>query len=460
MLVEFTMKLFPMLCFSIVIFATFIDVALVAVCNYNIIHIAMNSSSFPCSLNFTCCESVTLNTLMTQNRILFRKRNINEFVFQSGTHVVKKIKKYHPLSLIATKELIVWGQKGASISCADDSEIEIKTAFNITIGNITFWNCLNILATPSKPEHSISNVKIINLNFTGSHLNVSNADGKMRVTAVKNINFINGSLTLAKVIYVEVKGKDSFITCENTDFFFDVKSQGEIQLSDIKLNGCSNITVNSRAKKITIETNNTWFNNSCLNFKATRTKSPFHNISVSMINTKIEQCSCKFIQLHAKFSIFVDITLDSVTVTENYLPFIKSEDNNYLSVTVTGHCIFHQNKHFLLYLENGGVLFITADVDFTSGTVNATAVQGAPIYAKYCEINFEKSNVLFSQNQGPLCGGIVAESTQIYFRDNVNVTFYNNSGLNGGALSLYTESRLHFVATKSNITLYFQNNNA
>ena len=74
-------------------------------------------------------------------------------------------------------------------------------------------------------------------------------------------------------------------------------------------------------------------------------------------------------------------------------------------------------------------------------------------------IEFEDSTVLFYHNQGSLSGGIVADATQIYFKNNVTTNFYDNRGSNGGALSLYSESRLHFNASSfSNIVLYFNNN--
>ena len=111
--------------------------------------------------------------------------------------------------------------------------------------------------------------------------------------------------------------------------------------------------------------------------------------------------------------------------------------------------------NLVLNLANVTISFIETNVSFCSGGGNA--VQGAPIYAKDSRISFEESSILFSQNEG---GGIVAESTQIHFKDNATIIFRNNSGINGGALSLFTESRLHFNATYSNITLCFENNTA
>ena len=55
---------------------------------------------------------------------------------------------------------------------------------------------------------------------------------------------------------------------------------------------------------------------------------------------------------------------------------------------------------------------------------------------------------------------MVTESTQIIFKGNVTINFTNNTGLNGGALSLFTGSTIVFNTTKSNVTLSFINNAA
>ena len=52
------------------------------------------------------------------------------------------------------------------------------------------------------------------------------------------------------------------------------------------------------------------------------------------------------------------------------------------------------------------------------------------------------------------------ETSQILFKDNVTLSFTNNKGLYGGALSLYTGSTIVFNTTDSNVTLNFINNTA
>jgi predicted outer membrane repeat protein len=155
----------------------------------------------------------------------------------------------------------------------------------------------------------------------------------------------------------------------------------------------------------------------------------------------------------------ISVLLHQVNVTENDLPFIEFEDKHTVSVTVTGLCVFHKNRNFILHLVDGLIHFVGARVNFTNCTTENAIAQSAPIYTQGSVIEFEDSTILFYHNQGSLCGGIVADATQIYFKSNVTLIFYNNSGLNGGALSLYSESRLHFNASSfSNISLYFNNN--
>lgn len=117
-------------------------------------------------------------------------------------------------------------------------------------------------------------------------------------------------------------------------------------------------------------------------------------------------------------------------MTNNSVPFLKSKH----IVVSMEDCFFYGNKNFILNIEDSKLLFRGGTVNFISNTVKE--VLGAPVYAKHSSLEFTDSSVIFSKNQGSFCGGIIAESSQILFNDNVTVNFSYNKGLNGGALSL------------------------
>ena len=370
------MKILHLLCFSVLILATYIDTITSRFCDgHNITHVAMNPTSFPCSVSDSdiSCKSVTMNDLISTRIAATHNRNpcSNKVVFQQGSYKIYSIYSiFGRLSLLASEDLVIQGQDNVTITCIDDSTISLRA----------------------------SNIKIRELKFQACSIRLSS------IVIVTNSTFIASHLTLYSV--------GSF------------------------------------------ETNNASFNNSCLIFEPSPLRSFSHN-SINMINTTVERCSCKFIQIRASFSIAISILLHEMTVTGNDLPFIEFENMHTVSVTITGLCVFHKNKNFILHLVGGSVHFVGARVNVT----NCTTVQSAPIYTQGSMIEFEDSTVIFYHNQGSLSGGIVADATQTHFKNNVTIHFCHNSGLNGGALSLYFESRLHFNANSfSSIVLYFDNN--
>ena len=467
MLVKVAMKIFRTLCFSILILATYIDTITSSSCDGNsITYVAMNLTSFPCPDSIVGCRSLTMDQLIKTSTAATRILCSSEVIFQEGSYDAKKT-----LTLLASKDLIIRGQNNVTITCIGNLTISLKSAFNITIKEIEFHTCSITVVTPKlklkKRLSSTGMVVVTNSAFNTSHLTLKDPNSKQNkfsvtlVAILQTIELINASLTLEKADHINITGKDSAIICTpDSKFILDSKAQGTIKLSDIEVQDCRNIIIRSRSKIVTFETNNALFDNSCLLFEAIRTRSPNHILSINMTMTKIEHCSCKFLQLHANFSINISILLNNISVIGNDLLFIEFEDNHNVSVTVMGHCLFQGNRNFILYLGNGLIHFVNASVDITDCTIIETSTaQGAPIYTQNSIIIFEDSTVLFDNNRGSLSGGIVADATQTHFKNNVTVMFYNNSGPNGGALSLYSESRLHFNASSfSNIALYFNNN--
>ena len=445
------MKIFCILCFSILILATYIDAITSDSCEgRSITCVAMNSTSCPCPVDNVSCRSVTMDELIKNSTAATRNTCSNEFLFQQGSYDAKKIGS-KSLTFLAFKDLVIRGQDNVTITCIDDSTISLKRASNITIRELKFQACSISLVGSSI-------IIVTNSTFIDSRLTLNSAGRDTILAILQTIELINASLT--KGSRVNITGQGSAIICTvDSLIFLEHKPQSTIKLSDVKVQDCSNILIRSRSSVVTFESNNASFNNSCLIFEPTRTRSSVHNITITMTKTTVERCSCKFMQLRASFNVAINILLQEMSVTGNYLPFIEFEKMHTVSVTIMGLCVFHTNNNFILHLVGGSVHFMEARVNFTNCTIENATAQGAPIYTQNSIIVFEDSTILFANNRGSLSGGIVADATQTHFKNNVTVMFYNNSGPNGGALSLYSESRLHFNASSfSSIALYFNNN--
>ena len=289
------------------------------------------------------------------------------------------------LLLAASTDLLIWGQENVTIVCAVKTVIDIEAASNITISGIQFQNCRRVLVTISRLIYTT--VEVANSNFTASHLRMSGANSETFVIVMKSIYFIDGALTLTKAHYVDVAGQSSSISCVNSKLNVYVLAPG-VNISNIKFQGCNNINVRLKSRRVPIEIYSAWFSNSCLNFHANKTKS---DILITMKMTKFEQCSCKSVQFFNKISASVTITIDRVIVRDNLLSFIESEGNLPVSVVVIEYCIFHRNKKFILQLNSDFILFSKAEVIFIDNMVDASAVQGAPIRAKSSSITFERA---------------------------------------------------------------------
>ena len=461
------MKFFLILSFTAVICTILCCVGgtTTAACDgHNITHVALNSTSFPCPVSVVSCKSGTMNDLIATSTAASRKLCVNEVILQSGSYDVMKAGS-RSLTLLASRDLVFWGHTDVTITCTDDSTISLSLAFNITVREIQFQTCSIALVT--SPLHSSTRVEITKCTFSGSQLQIQ-ASGKRLGNALfvtmDNVHAINSTIALSKSSSLTIRGysrSNVAISCDKSQIFVDIAPQKAVIFNSVNIQDCKSIIFLSRTKSATIGISHSWFNNSCLSYIPTQTRSASHVASVTLINTTIEQCSCGYAMSFNGSKINVRITFCNVNITDNTSPILNSQGGNiYVHVLINGSNIFSRNEDFIFYLETATLKFSKSQVHFIDNIVGSNVVQGTPIYAKSSTISFENSNILFSQNQGQLCGGIAAESSRIYFYDDVNIKFYSNGGLKGGALSLYSNSMLIFYATQSNITIEFQNNNA
>ena len=269
----------------------------------------------------------------------------------------------------------------------------------------------------------------------------------------------------ANINQIDIRGESSAtIKCEENVSFKVTRTFGKantMSIHNIEFRNCKEVLLESNLKEAKVEIKNCNFSTSCLRFNFTK------NIKVADIlisNTLIINCSCSdgIVQISSTVALHSNITFHGMTVTDNQSPLlIIGKPPICISVMLRGRCVFQDNRDFKIQMEAGSkLLFFGAEVHFNNNRLNVSA-QGTTIMAKQATITFEDSAVTFKQNKGSPSGGIVAmDSTQIIIKDNVSIGFIENIGLNGGALSFYTESTLLFNATQSNIIINFTNNTA
>ena len=422
--------------------------------NYTLM-VALNSS-FHCPTNDTNCYQVTINDL--NERYSVHQPEYKMYLLQSGTHTLVQNANIRPAEI-----LIMKGEVIAIVRCQFE-RLRIRiSATNIYINSLQFQNCGNIEILKS----GSTRVEITNCTFNLSNLRIQ-APGKGRenalFTTVDNIHAIRSIITFDKSSNLNIRGYSRShvaISCTNSQFFINIAPKRTVILNSMHVQDCQCI-FGSRSKSATVRISKSWFNNSCLKFQIIQTRSIFHTASVTISNTIFERCSCGSVMLFNGSKIHVRVTFYNVNMTNNSSPIMKSPAGDvHLCVYILGSNLYSHNENFIFYLENDRLSFSKSEVHFIDNVVDHNVVLGTPIYAKNSVITFKNSSVLFNQNQGPLCGGIAAESTRMYFLSDVKIKFYANSGLKGGALSLYSGSRLVFNASQSNsTTIEFENNRA
>ncbi len=411
--------------------------------------VTLNLSSSACPPNASkSCYNAVLNDLTE-----FKSVQKIEYVFQSGTHILSK----KDLKVGYAKNLTVHGQVNATIKCATESvRISFITAPYIMLKGLEFQNCKNVIIQ----NNSVAvTVDIFNCTFSNSCLLFF---AKSRNLTAMRGDYIVSSLMLQMTDVLMISGYNSSeisITCIDTEVYIRPVPKSVTTLSDLHVLGCNNTQFYSKAKNVTVTVTNSKFIKSCLKFISKHTgSSDIHTYRIIINHTTIQECFCRSVLQIDKVEIQFHVIINDGIISNNSSPFLKSQGVG-VSITIVGNNSFYCNKDFIFHIDKSTISFAKAEVYFINNTVNS-AIQGTPIYATNSWITFEDCSVMFSHNQGSLSGGITIGSTPIIFKDNATVTFSGNTGLNGGALSLYTRSRLTFNASQSNSTLVFENNTA
>ena len=433
-------------------------------CSYNKVCVSWNSSASLFDDN--CCCTVTVNELCTCMVRYWIHRELI-LTFQSGTHNLST-SKTHSIArtcVISSDFLVIEGQPNMHtlLRCVNHSEICITSMYDIKIRDIHFQDCQNIHIYTDNANIEIESCKFTN---SGVLLSINHAyTAKTNNIAIHNISIVNSSLAFKlENMSGIIRGRENdnvSILCVNSIILIMTAPSKKVSFYNLYFQSCSEIILRSRLRHTTLDVKNTRFTNSCLEFKQMLTRTRVYRntlVTITVTNVTFNNCICNKIgsQLHfsAQPRIDVHIELYKVNVTCSSIPFLESK---YIVVSIED-CFFFGNKNLIFNIEDSKLLFRGGTVNFISNTVKE--MLGAPVYAKHSSLEFVDSSVIFNENQGSFCGGIIAESSQILFNNNVTVIFSYNKGLNGGALSLYRGSTLMFNATESNITLNFFDNTA
>lgn len=136
-----------------------------------------------------------------------------------------------------------------------------------------------------------------------------------------------------------------------------------------------------------------------------------------------------------------NLTISSITVNDSSCSGEAIIWFNKASVEFTGSNRFLCNKGTCMSSTHGKVVFST-DYTLFSDNVADRYSGSTPIIVNstvHTQKERHKSQwLIFQNNTGKHCGGIMArENSKLIIGDGTNLQFINNSGFDGGALSLY-----------------------
>ena len=286
------------------------------------------------------------------------------------------------------------------------------------------------------------------------------------------------SLTFKNAHSVVIRAQPSTtvtLNCMNliTVDFINVSA---VTIHNIHFHNCNCFAIPSQFKAITffsstIDIRESRFSDSGMLFQVMKDEGKT-STNIRIEDTIIEKCSitsrsiirfqqdCRPAQSLASFNI----TLKNLKVVDNNQSFLELTGTNvhelWLLITFTGQNYFDRNNGSIInatFHANATVrvTFSRAEVYIRNNTASSV-----PIFLNRSLLVFEQCKVLFSDNRGELCGAISAYNSKIIFSDNTTIQFSNNTGLNGGALSLDSASALVFNATNSPISINFTRNMA
>lgn len=150
------------------------------------------------------------------------------------------------------------------------------------------------------------------------------------------------------------------------------------------------------------------------------------------------------------------LELKNIRMVSNPALFLMNIED--CKVTLKGRNHFYNNSGALIVGVDGTLDIEKAKVQIVSNTVqSAFGLPGVPLCVAGGTVIFDNSLVTFQNNSGEVCGGIVAHRSTIECI-NSRIDFIANSGVDGGGMALYKESRLLFLLRNEGAIINFVDN--
>ena len=127
-------------------------------------------------------------------------------------------------------------------------------------------------------------------------------------------------------------------------------------------------------------------------------------------------------------------------------------------VLLNGKNLFYNNSGALTVGVDGTLDIDNAKMHFVNNTVqSALGLLGTPLCAVGGKVILKNSFIVFQNNSGEDCGGIVAHRSTIECT-HAMINFIANKGIDGGAVAMYKESRLLFPVRNEGAIIKFVDN--
>ena len=398
----------------------------------------------PCSFRPMCfnnvsycseCSTVTLNELIESDisggaLLVDSTNHFYEIVFLPGTHVVNSSKNL--LLFMSTTHRLrmnLTGEGNVTIVCVSEFHLKFLDIQYVGISNLQFKHCNG---HTSKTHNEVQTLKL----YTNRIYSVITLD---------RIKIINQNRTGIRIVFKR-KLKDA----QNCTCIVSL-TNSNIIAGNVEVHFSSNpSSITGNTYKIQII--NVLFLHSC--FKVGR-KAQIKHYEINIANTHFINCSCSPVLLLPGHAV-VKLTNLTVNGTSSVM-LLHSLEKNF--ILLQGNCRFYGNRGAVLIASKSKLAFIGAKVEFIKNEVKREN-PGAVIAVDDGTITFTDSHVRFEKNYGQNCGGIAATNEAVISFSNSTVKFTGNNGSWGGAMSLYSRSKLINGEKESNSTLTFTKNKA
>ena len=398
----------------------------------------------PCNFTSSCfsnvsycseCSAVTLNELIDKSGggLSVNSAYFYEIVFLPGTHIVKSSRnQLFFKSPTYSLRMNLTGEGNVTILCVSEFYLILLDIQYVGMSNLQLKYCNG---HTSKTHDEVLTLKL----YTNRVYSVIILD---------RITMINRNRTGIRIVF-----KKKLRDIQNCTFLVSLTNSNIVAGSvEILLRTKLSSRIGNTYK---IQMDNVSFLHSC--FKVDK-KAQITLYEINITNTSFTNGFCSPVLLLPGHAV-VQLTNLTVKSTSSAMLLHSVEKN---TIILRGHCHFYSNKGAVLIASKSELVFVGAKVEFTENYIEREKLEnpGAVIAAEDSTVFFNDSHVRFERNYGQNCGGIAATNEAIIAFSNSKIDFIDNNGSWGGAVSLYSRSKLINEGNAFNSTLKFIRNRA